>query len=544
MAFNPFLLPSIRQPDFGVCSLLSQPFHFSLPLSQSYPSHFFKLPLPLSVPPQFADKSSLEHGRQLQLMGSFNDHDDGVQDDPKVTLESKELWEQFHSLDTEMVITKLGRRMFPAFKVRVSGLDKKAKYIMLMDIVAADDCRYKFHNSRWMVAGKADPEIPKRMYIHPDSPSTGEHWMQKVVSFHKLKLTNNVCGQHGSTILNSMHKYQPRFHLVQTNDILKLPYSTFRTYAFKETEFIAVTAYQNKEITKLKIDNNPFAKGFREVRNAKEDRKSVVAFLSTKDPPTDHQMSLKSSLDIPYNVEERNDDSNCDKINMNETNLKKLSSVTRLPSEDFSKLETEKASTKEPKDISSEPINLEKPKNKSPGNDLDTISSTESHVQSELRNSPIHCQSLFSSHVGNNNILPCMDPKALWSRLCFPSLSLHSATLDHRFLYPTPTERLGYDGHNPSKDFRYSPYLLPHAARGLSDRVLPCQSGSTRVISPIFKFTPTPSAVSTSLSSLPSATCSCSSSNCPVQFSSSPTKESLMSRRLITPSSLSKQLDI
>lgn len=51
--------------------------------------------------------------------------------------------------------------------------------------------------SRWMVAGKADPEMPKRMYIHPDSPSTGEQWMQKVVSFHKLKLTNNISDKHG-----------------------------------------------------------------------------------------------------------------------------------------------------------------------------------------------------------------------------------------------------------------------------------------------------------------------------------------------------------
>lgn len=66
-----------------------------------------------------------------------------------------------------------------------------------MDIVAADDCRYKFHNSRWMVAGKADPEMPKRMYIHPDSPATGEQWMSKVVTFHKLKLTNNISDKHG-----------------------------------------------------------------------------------------------------------------------------------------------------------------------------------------------------------------------------------------------------------------------------------------------------------------------------------------------------------
>ncbi len=53
------------------------------------------------------------------------------------------------------------------------------------------------YSSRWMVAGKADPEMPKRMYIHPDSPATGEQWMQKVVSFHKLKLTNNISDKHG-----------------------------------------------------------------------------------------------------------------------------------------------------------------------------------------------------------------------------------------------------------------------------------------------------------------------------------------------------------
>lgn len=50
--------------------------------------------------------------------------------------------------------SSLYRRMFPPYKVKTSGLDKRAKYILLMDIVAADDCRYKFHNSRWMIAGK------------------------------------------------------------------------------------------------------------------------------------------------------------------------------------------------------------------------------------------------------------------------------------------------------------------------------------------------------------------------------------------------------
>ncbi|XP_053951623.1 optomotor-blind protein isoform X2 [Anastrepha ludens] len=73
-----------------------------------------------------------------------------------------------------------------------------------------------------------------------------------------------------------MHKYQPRFHLVRANDILKLPYSTFRTYVFKETEFIAVTAYQNEKITQLKIDNNPFAKGFRDTGAGKREKKQAL----------------------------------------------------------------------------------------------------------------------------------------------------------------------------------------------------------------------------------------------------------------------------
>ena len=89
------------------------------------------------------------------------------------------------------------RRMFPSFKVKIGGLERRNKYILMMDIVPVDDCRYKFHNSRWVVAGKADPEMPKRMYVHPDSPLSGDQWMSRTVSFHKLKLTNNISDKHG-----------------------------------------------------------------------------------------------------------------------------------------------------------------------------------------------------------------------------------------------------------------------------------------------------------------------------------------------------------
>lgn len=41
-----------------------------------------------------------------------------------------------------------------------------------------------------------------------------------------------------------MHKYQPRIHIVRTSDPSQIPWSPQKSFAFHETEFVAVTAYQ------------------------------------------------------------------------------------------------------------------------------------------------------------------------------------------------------------------------------------------------------------------------------------------------------------
>lgn len=86
-----------------------------------------------------------------------------------------------------------------------------------------------------------------------------------------------------------MHKYQPRLHIAKASDVKSIHWTHVSTFLFEETVFIAVTAYQNEQvrhpsyslkmvlnlrinlkilikfkITQLKIDNNPFAKGFRD----------------------------------------------------------------------------------------------------------------------------------------------------------------------------------------------------------------------------------------------------------------------------------------
>ncbi|KHN80808.1 T-box protein 12 [Toxocara canis] len=164
--------------------------------------------------------------------------------------------------------------MFPTMKLSVSGCDSDALYYILLDVVPVDNKRYRYiyNKSSWLTAGKAEPAPRNRLYMHPDSPFTGEQLLKQVISFEKAKLTNNEVDKTGHLILNSMHKYQPRIHIVkrprdspieQTLSI-DLHNEQYKTFQFTETQFMAVTAYQNQLITKLKIEKNPFAKGFRD----------------------------------------------------------------------------------------------------------------------------------------------------------------------------------------------------------------------------------------------------------------------------------------
>lgn len=86
------------------------------------------------------------------------------------------------------------RRMFPVLKVNVSGLDPNAMYSFLLDFVAADNHRWKYVNGEWVPGGKPEPQAPSCVYIHPDSPNFGAHWMKAPVSFSKVKLTNKLNG--------------------------------------------------------------------------------------------------------------------------------------------------------------------------------------------------------------------------------------------------------------------------------------------------------------------------------------------------------------
>ncbi|KTF80647.1 hypothetical protein cypCar_00032540 [Cyprinus carpio] len=149
---------------------------------------------------------------------------DALERDIKLSLEDAELWSKFKELTNEMIVTKTGRRMFPVLQ-----------------------------------------------YLKPDAHPSGPtlmYWSCWTV-----------------IMLNSLHKYEPRIHIVKVGGIQKM----ISSQSFPETQFIAVTAYQNEEITALKIKHNPFAKAFLDAKE-RSDHKDVP------DHSTDNQQSGYSQL--------------------------------------------------------------------------------------------------------------------------------------------------------------------------------------------------------------------------------------------------------
>ncbi len=115
-----------------------------------------------------------------------------------------------------------------------------------------------------------------------NAPTTTKYFSASSVSFHNLQHQQIHCNQlvyvsnylsrllklwtcNWTTfsslqqiILNSMHKYQPRIHIIKRKQessvnepVTSLEAEEYRTFVFPETVFIAVTAYQNQLVSKV-----------------------------------------------------------------------------------------------------------------------------------------------------------------------------------------------------------------------------------------------------------------------------------------------------
>nr|XP_011428878.2 T-box transcription factor TBX5-A [Crassostrea gigas] len=174
-------------------------------------------------------------------------------------LEKGNLWNKFYRLGTEMIINRTGRRMFPYVEFTLKGLDPAGLYDIMFDIIPADTNYFKFMDNKWVAIGEAEQDFNNNFFKHPDSPQIGSKWMDKIISFQNVKLSNQPSCQCGIFTLRTLQKYLVRISLIKHKtdrfSVLEIPIPV--------STFVAVTAYNNREVTELKIKSNPYSKAFR-----------------------------------------------------------------------------------------------------------------------------------------------------------------------------------------------------------------------------------------------------------------------------------------
>ncbi|XP_061185877.1 T-box protein VegT-like [Saccostrea echinata] len=177
-----------------------------------------------------------------------------------MSMADAKLWYKFLKVGTEMIINRNGRRMFPYVEFYLRGLDPFGLYDVIFDIIPASNKSFKFLNNKWVPIARKEEEYKNHSFKHPDSPRIGSEWMTRKISFEKMKLSNKPSTKPGMFTLHTFQKYLVRISLVKREKDDGLSVVEFPIQA---TTFIAVTAYNNKDVTVLKINSNPYSKGFR-----------------------------------------------------------------------------------------------------------------------------------------------------------------------------------------------------------------------------------------------------------------------------------------
>ncbi|XP_022792066.1 uncharacterized protein LOC111331261 [Stylophora pistillata] len=188
----------------------------------------------------------------------------------KVLLQNKELWQRFRQHQTEMMITKSGRRMCPIISLKFEDLTPRQFYTVMIDFVLMDEYRYSFdtRTNTWVPYCRELPaeEGYAKVFVHPETPWNGATLMMNGLTFKTLKLTNSFKTAEKSPqaiLLSTMRRYTPRIHVLESPNGIYFDYKLRKEFYFSEMEFMAVSQYRNKNITELKIDANPFASAYR-----------------------------------------------------------------------------------------------------------------------------------------------------------------------------------------------------------------------------------------------------------------------------------------
>ncbi|EGT57097.1 hypothetical protein CAEBREN_03038 [Caenorhabditis brenneri] len=210
------------------------------------------------------------------------------------------LWREFDAHQNEMIITKIGRNLFPILEFSFKGLSEHSKYRIGITMEAMSFNKLKYTGGRWESLDVVEELLkPNEVFLE----KSGRELLQRGLKLEKLKLTNSKDAVHKSDQMirvQSMRQYIPTINLYEFH-----PHGGFHhvgKFQFPETKFIAVTAYQSDSVKHLKVQKNKFAQGFRD--GAKTSSSSPSTIPTGTKRPTSTTSSNSSpdstlSIDVP-----------------------------------------------------------------------------------------------------------------------------------------------------------------------------------------------------------------------------------------------------
>ncbi|KAI8813951.1 hypothetical protein BJ742DRAFT_900628 [Cladochytrium replicatum] len=146
--------------------------------------------------------------KSMDIRSEVSETQDGVKfamTGPFLEIVDAPIWERFHLIQNEMIITKRGRCLFPTLRFRPYQMDPTTMYSISIDLVQVTPYRYRFKGGSWVPVVHSDgsPLVeavppPSEPYTHPESPQKGSYWIENGVCFKNLKLTNFSNGSESS----------------------------------------------------------------------------------------------------------------------------------------------------------------------------------------------------------------------------------------------------------------------------------------------------------------------------------------------------------
>ncbi|UMM22383.1 hypothetical protein L5515_003625 [Caenorhabditis briggsae] len=193
-----------------------------------------------------------------------------------LTPEYDALWHKLHPLQHEMIITGVGRRVYPLLEYQFSGMNPEKMYTTSVHFEYVDDKKLRFCKGKYVESVSQEKKEAPRKVQHKSGAKLGSKWMASPVNFEDVRISNKKMREEedsSNVHLHAQHRYLPVLTITEeggSNYEIRLSH----------TVFITATLYHIDEVCKIKTESNEYAKSNREDRR----RPRAVESLATSPP--------------------------------------------------------------------------------------------------------------------------------------------------------------------------------------------------------------------------------------------------------------------